>query len=195
VRELRPGDVLIIARKGDETGQTIGRSTIPFSDHEVLVAATHDTESVPASPGLGNTADRAIDLPDLASIEPEDADTFLTAAENAHVKSAFAYFPRLHFYGQSKAHMLRWERYGGSILVYRIRPRKTGLRMELYVPPFPFDPAALRHALQRMRDFNGGGQAGSSMCRRAMLRRLWGAALRLPSNGKSSSSTTQPSWR
>jgi hypothetical protein len=28
-------------------------------------------------------------------------------------------------------------------------------QMSLYFPPFPFDPAALRHALQRMRDFNG----------------------------------------
>ncbi len=27
--------------------------------------------------------------------------------------------------------------------------------MNLYFPPLPFDPAALQHALQRMRDFNG----------------------------------------
>ncbi|MXQ12274.1 phosphatidylglycerol lysyltransferase domain-containing protein [Microvirga makkahensis] len=108
---------------------------------------------------LENTASRTADLADLASIEPEDADTFLAAAEHARVKSWFYYFPRLHCYGQSKAHMLRWERYAGSILVYQIRRRKTGSdvdsRMNLYLPPFPFDPAALRYALQRMRDFNG----------------------------------------
>jgi UDP-N-acetylmuramoyl-L-alanyl-D-glutamate--2,6-diaminopimelate ligase len=31
---LQPGDVLCIAGKGHETGQTIGKTTIPFSDHE-----------------------------------------------------------------------------------------------------------------------------------------------------------------
>ena len=36
---LGPGDVLVIAGKGHETGQIIGDKTIPFSDHEV--ARTH----------------------------------------------------------------------------------------------------------------------------------------------------------
>jgi UDP-N-acetylmuramoyl-L-alanyl-D-glutamate--2,6-diaminopimelate ligase len=31
---LQPGDVLCIAGKGHETGQIIGGSTLPFSDHE-----------------------------------------------------------------------------------------------------------------------------------------------------------------
>jgi hypothetical protein len=52
--------------------------------------------------------------------------------------------------------MLRWERYAGSILLYQIRREKEGSEMKLYCPPFPFDPAAMRHGMQRMRDFNGG---------------------------------------
>lgn len=30
------------------------------------------------------------------------------------------------------------------------------MRLHLYLPPFPFDAAALRHAQERMQDFNGG---------------------------------------
>jgi hypothetical protein len=99
-------------------------------------------------------AEMAIELADLASVEAKDADAFLAAAEHARVKAAFYYFPRLQFYGE-KAHRLRWERHAGSILVYQVRRREVGSRMNLYFPPLPFDPAALRHALQRMRDFNG----------------------------------------
>jgi UDP-N-acetylmuramoyl-L-alanyl-D-glutamate--2,6-diaminopimelate ligase len=39
VDELRPGDVLVVAGKGHETGQIIGDRTLPFSDHEELRAA------------------------------------------------------------------------------------------------------------------------------------------------------------
>lgn len=39
VRELRSGDVLVVAGKGHETGQIVGDRTLPFSDHEVLRAA------------------------------------------------------------------------------------------------------------------------------------------------------------
>lgn len=39
VSELRPGDVLVIAGKGHETGQIVGDRTLPFSDHEVVRAA------------------------------------------------------------------------------------------------------------------------------------------------------------
>jgi UDP-N-acetylmuramoyl-L-alanyl-D-glutamate--2,6-diaminopimelate ligase len=34
VFDLEPGDVLLIAGKGHETGQIIGQKTVPFSDHE-----------------------------------------------------------------------------------------------------------------------------------------------------------------
>jgi hypothetical protein len=98
-------------------------------------------------------ADGAVELADLASIEAGDADTFLAAAEHARVKAGCYYFPRLHFW-KTSTRMLRWERHAGSILVYQVRQRKGGSRMDLYFPPLPFDPAALQHALQRMRDFN-----------------------------------------
>jgi UDP-N-acetylmuramoyl-L-alanyl-D-glutamate--2,6-diaminopimelate ligase len=36
VADLKPGDVLLIAGKGHETGQIIGQKTVPFSDHEAV---------------------------------------------------------------------------------------------------------------------------------------------------------------
>jgi UDP-N-acetylmuramoyl-L-alanyl-D-glutamate--2,6-diaminopimelate ligase len=39
IAELRPGDVLLIAGKGHETGQIIGDRVTPFSDHEAVAAA------------------------------------------------------------------------------------------------------------------------------------------------------------
>jgi UDP-N-acetylmuramoyl-L-alanyl-D-glutamate--2,6-diaminopimelate ligase len=39
IAELRRGDVLLIAGKGHETGQIIGKQVFPFSDHEAVAAA------------------------------------------------------------------------------------------------------------------------------------------------------------
>jgi len=39
VRELQPGDVLLVAGKGHETGQIIGDRTLPFSDQAAVRAA------------------------------------------------------------------------------------------------------------------------------------------------------------
>jgi UDP-N-acetylmuramoyl-L-alanyl-D-glutamate--2,6-diaminopimelate ligase len=39
VDALRPGDVLMIAGKGHETGQIVGDQTLPFSDHDAVAAA------------------------------------------------------------------------------------------------------------------------------------------------------------
>jgi UDP-N-acetylmuramoyl-L-alanyl-D-glutamate--2,6-diaminopimelate ligase len=39
VRSLGPGDVLLIAGKGHETGQIIGSSVVAFSDHEAVRTA------------------------------------------------------------------------------------------------------------------------------------------------------------
>ena len=39
IAELRAGDVLLIAGKGHETGQIIGKQVLPFSDHDAVAAA------------------------------------------------------------------------------------------------------------------------------------------------------------
>ena len=36
---LQPGDVLLVAGKGHESGQIIGERVLPFSDHEAVAAA------------------------------------------------------------------------------------------------------------------------------------------------------------
>jgi UDP-N-acetylmuramoyl-L-alanyl-D-glutamate--2,6-diaminopimelate ligase len=38
IAELRRGDVLLIAGKGHETGQIVGKQVLPFSDHEAVAA-------------------------------------------------------------------------------------------------------------------------------------------------------------
>jgi UDP-N-acetylmuramoyl-L-alanyl-D-glutamate--2,6-diaminopimelate ligase len=42
IAELRPGDVLLIAGKGHETGQIIGDRVVPFSDHEAVATALEE---------------------------------------------------------------------------------------------------------------------------------------------------------
>ena len=39
IAALQPGDALLIAGKGHETGQIVGNTTLPFSDHEAVAAA------------------------------------------------------------------------------------------------------------------------------------------------------------
>ncbi len=39
VSTLKAGDILLVAGKGHETGQTIGTTVIPFSDHDAVAAA------------------------------------------------------------------------------------------------------------------------------------------------------------
>jgi UDP-N-acetylmuramoyl-L-alanyl-D-glutamate--2,6-diaminopimelate ligase len=42
IDELDSGDVLLVAGKGHETGQTIAGRTLPFSDHEAIAAALRE---------------------------------------------------------------------------------------------------------------------------------------------------------
>ena len=39
VAGLQPGDALLVAGKGHEIGQIVGDKTLPFSDHEAVMAA------------------------------------------------------------------------------------------------------------------------------------------------------------
>lgn len=93
------------------------------------------------------------DLDGLAPVGARDADIFVAACDQARARSYIHYFPFLHFYGSDGR--LRWERHGDTVLVYQIRRRNAGgTRMTLYLPPMPFDTAALHHALERMQHFN-----------------------------------------
>jgi len=38
IETLQPGDALVIAGKGHETGQIMGDKTLPFSDHEAVAS-------------------------------------------------------------------------------------------------------------------------------------------------------------
>jgi UDP-N-acetylmuramoyl-L-alanyl-D-glutamate--2,6-diaminopimelate ligase len=42
VRGLMPGDVLVVAGKGHESGQIVGDRTLPFSDHDTITQAMHE---------------------------------------------------------------------------------------------------------------------------------------------------------
>jgi UDP-N-acetylmuramoyl-L-alanyl-D-glutamate--2,6-diaminopimelate ligase len=39
IASLQPGDALLIAGKGHETGQIVGDQVLPFSDHDAVAAA------------------------------------------------------------------------------------------------------------------------------------------------------------
>ena len=43
MRLLGHGDVLLIAGKGHETGQIVGATVLPFSDHDAVRAALAET--------------------------------------------------------------------------------------------------------------------------------------------------------
>lgn len=45
VSQLQPGDVLIVAGKGHETGQIVGETVLPFSDHEEIRAAIAELQA------------------------------------------------------------------------------------------------------------------------------------------------------
>lgn len=103
---------------------------------------------------------KVLDIPaacvDLTVIRAGHHDRFQAAIEQANIKSHHYYFPRLLFSGQRERRVLLFEEVSGSILVYGLQERSSGLDLGLYVPPIPFQPAALQWALARMQEFNKG---------------------------------------
>jgi hypothetical protein len=97
------------------------------------------------------------ELSGLAAINIEDHKIFSDAVESKAIASHLHYFPFLNLFGNSvKKQVLLYEQFDGAILIYLLRQGQRRLRLSLYLPPFPFHLGALRHAQERMQDFNGG---------------------------------------
>jgi hypothetical protein len=97
------------------------------------------------------------ELSELATIEIGDHEIFSAALEHSSAKSWSYYFPYLHLlWKTSKSHALLYEQVEGAILIYRLLAEEERLRLSLFLPPFPFHPAPLRRARERMRGFNHG---------------------------------------
>jgi UDP-N-acetylmuramoyl-L-alanyl-D-glutamate--2,6-diaminopimelate ligase len=58
VAAARPGDAVVVAGKGHETGQKVGGVTFPFDDAEELAAAISAAASAPAPPLTAASAPR-----------------------------------------------------------------------------------------------------------------------------------------
>jgi hypothetical protein len=101
-----------------------------------------------------------LDIPqacsDLAPIGIEHAGRFQAALDLCEFRSRCYYFPRLLFNVRRRNLLLLFEEVEGSILLYTLREREGRHEMRLYVPPFPFEAAALHRARARVREFNGG---------------------------------------
>ncbi|MBY0611478.1 MAG: UDP-N-acetylmuramoylalanyl-D-glutamyl-2,6-diaminopimelate--D-alanyl-D-alanine ligase [Beijerinckiaceae bacterium] len=69
---LRPGDCLLIAGKGHETGQIVGGKTLPFSDHTVALEAIAAALEVlpPPSPPVASRPERKVEERATAPAQP-----------------------------------------------------------------------------------------------------------------------------
>jgi hypothetical protein len=112
------------------------------------------------TPGGSASGSAGQALSGLAPIGLADSERFATAAEDAQVISWSHFFPYLYFAGRpEKDHRLLHEFVDGAALVYRLENRRGKPRLSLLLAPFPFSLPALRQARDRMRAFNGPGEA------------------------------------
>lgn len=95
-------------------------------------------------------------LGELKRVSLEDQAAFVSAATEGNEKSWLYYFPFLYCFSLSDSQTLLWERHDGAICLYFLRHHDDKHRLDLYLPPFPFSPAAMRHALERVANFNEG---------------------------------------
>jgi hypothetical protein len=111
-----------------------------------------DAMETPIAPsGLENVGSEA----GLSAIELCHQDQFLRAVETARQKSWLYYFPFLYCFSKAGSHPLLWEAAGDAICIYFLKTIRGALRLQLYLPPFPFGRDALAAAESRMRLFNG----------------------------------------
>lgn len=107
----------------------------------------------------GNDAIGKTQAEALVGLEPirmEDAPRITAAAEAAGVVSWSHFFPYLYLSGrQTSSRRILHEFVEDSALVYRIERRNGKERLTLLLTPFPFSPAALQRARERMWLFNG----------------------------------------
>lgn len=94
-------------------------------------------------------------LNDLQTLSLEDQQQFFAAAEISNQTSWLYYFPFLFCFSFSRSRTILWERLSDSICIYFLRKRNNGLRLDLYLPPFPFSMNALKTAEERVNRFNG----------------------------------------
>lgn len=102
--------------------------------------------SVPAGADFGL---RAISLSDEAC--------FRAAIEAEQPQSWLYYFPFLYCFAQRQRQTLLWEMVNSSICIYMLTTSKAGKLLSLYVPPFPFEHAALEAARGRVSRYNNKG--------------------------------------
>lgn len=94
------------------------------------------------------------ELADLKPIRIEDQSTFVTAANEDDRTSWLYFFPFLHGFASGSTQTLLWEKVNGALCLYYLKERESDHRLHLYLPPFPYSPEALKHGLQRSKDFN-----------------------------------------
>jgi hypothetical protein len=90
----------------------------------------------------------------LRRISLENRDMIVESAAIAGVQSWSHFFPYLYLFGNfDGARHLFYETEKEAVLIYMIEPKKE-MRLSLFLAPFPFNPAALAQAEERMRSFN-----------------------------------------
>jgi hypothetical protein len=95
------------------------------------------------------------ELSGLSRVSLNDQGAFVSATTEANLKSWLYYFPFLYCFSLSNNQTLLWESHDGAICLYFLRRHDDKYRLDLYLPPFPFSPAAMKHVLERIASFNG----------------------------------------
>ena len=93
-------------------------------------------------------------LHELNILKPADQFRFLEATEAGKQSSWLYFFPFLYCFSKGQRQTLLWEQIDSSICLYLLRKSEDEFKLRLYLPPFPFNLTALRHAEDRLRQFN-----------------------------------------